>query len=169
MAALTPDNAETASAETPVSPRRFSGNDLAAGLMCIGIALLVFWGVQDLRVGSAMRMGPGYLPSAYASILLVFGLVLTALAFRPGPRAAMEAWRARPMIALAASVLVFAYALPVLGLAVTVFATVVVGGLATRESRPVEVLVSGIGLAALSHLTFIIGLGMPLVRWPVLL
>lgn len=164
--------AKVAEPENPVrrsgEPRwkNFSGNDLAAGLLCLAIAAIVLLNVQSLRLGTAMRMGPGYLPTALSWILAGFGIALVIMAFVRG-REEMEAWRIRPMIALGAAIVLFSQAIPYLGLFTTVLFTVLVGGLATSESRWHEVLLLGLALALGSHILFIVGLGMPLAAWPV--
>ena len=158
--------AEPEAKRAPSRWTNFSGNDLAAGMLCLGVALVALLSAQNLRLGTAMRMGPGYLPTALAWILVGFGIALVVMAFLRG-REVMEAWRPRPMIAIGASILLFSQAIPVLGLFTTVLATVVVGGLATSESRWHEVVLLALGLALASHLLFIVGLGMPLASWPV--
>jgi hypothetical protein len=145
--------------------RNFSGNDFAAGALCIGIAFLVLWSAQNLQLGTVRRMGPGYFPTALACILIGFGVALVVMAFLRG-REVMEAWRVGPVIAVCAAVLLFGLAMPYLGLFTTVLATVLVGGLATSESRWQEVLVLGVLIALGSHLLFIVGLGLPLAAWP---
>jgi hypothetical protein len=145
--------------------RNFSGNDFAAGALCIGIAFLVLLSAQNLHLGTVRRMGPGYFPTALAWILIGFGVALIVMAFLRG-REVMEGWRLAPVTAVCAAVLLFGLAMPSLGLFTTVLATVVVGGLATSESRWHEVLVLGILIALASHLLFIVGLGLPLPAWP---
>lgn len=152
---------------SPALPRwrNFSGNDLAAGLLCLAVASIALYAAQNLRFGTTMRMGPGYMPTVLSWILIGFGIALIILAFRKG-REVMEAWRIRPMLFLGAAVLLFSQSIPVLGLFITVLCTVIVGGCATSESRWYEVLILGLVLAVGAHLVFIVGLGMPLASWP---
>ncbi len=139
--------------------------DFQSGLMFLALAGLVLWLTGDLRLGTAMRMGPGYLPTLVSSILMVLGLGALAVAFfRPG--AATETWYLRPVTLVSVSLLVFAFGIEILGLFVTTVLLVVVASFATHESRWFEVLLVAFGLAAFSTALFVWGLSLPIPAWP---
>ena len=52
------------------------------------------------------------------------------------------------------------------GLLLAVVATILLGGLASRESRPLELAALAVGLAAFCAGLFVYGLGLPIPLWP---
>ena len=139
--------------------------DFQSGVMFLALAALGLWLSSGLRLGTAMRMGPGYLPTLVSSLLLALGVATMVLAVaRPGP--AVERWYLRPLACILISLLVFAFGIERLGLFVTTALVVVVASLATRDSRWGEVLVVAMGLAAFSTALFIWLLGLTIPSWP---
>ena len=53
-------------------------NDLLAGLFLIAVAVLALALTWNLRSGSAVSMGPGYLPKLLIGIQLIFGAAIVA-------------------------------------------------------------------------------------------
>jgi putative tricarboxylic transport membrane protein len=139
--------------------------DFQAGLVLTLLAGLGLWLSSQLRIGTAMRMGPGYLPMLTSLLLLGFGLaILVMAACRPGQP--MGVWYLRPLLAVLAGLFVFAFGVDQLGLFITTALLVIVASLATPESRWVEVLVIALGLAAFSTILFITLLGLAIPAWP---
>ena len=139
--------------------------DLAAGLFLILVAILALVFSDNLPVGRAVNMGPGYVPRLLAWVLMGIGAIISAQALAiEGPK--LEAWHWRPLIALTASILVFAFLLERTGLVITIMATVAVGRLAAPEAKPLTVLLLGGGLAVGSVALFVYALGLPLLPWP---
>ena len=64
--------------------------DVLSGLLFIVLALLFAWQTQELPMGMAVRMGPGFFPLLRAILLGGLGLVPTEAAGfgseHPGPR-----------------------------------------------------------------------------------
>jgi hypothetical protein len=140
-------------------------NDFIAGLFFIVMAALGFWLLRDVRLGTSMRMGPGYLPTALSCLLLAVGLAMTARGlFASGPP--LERWYLRPLVFVLGAVLLFALGIEKLGLFLAIVALVVVAAPATPESRWYEVVVAALALAAFSTGLFIYALGLPLSPWP---
>ena len=133
--------------------------------MFVAVAALGLWLSSGLRLGTAMRMGPGYLPMLISAILLVLGVGTMAVAvLQPG--SAAERWYLRPLVFVLAGLLVFAFGIEQLGLFVSIVLVLVVASLATRESRWIEVALVAVGLAAFSTALFIWMLGLPIPAWP---
>ncbi|HZH26680.1 MAG TPA: tripartite tricarboxylate transporter TctB family protein [Azospirillaceae bacterium] len=139
--------------------------DAAAGLLFVAMALAGLYLGQDLRPGTSMRMGPGYLPRLLCWILLGFGALLLLRAFLTDG-GHLPRWHPRPLILVLLSVLVFGLAIGPLGLVATSILVTAVAALASPESRPSEVAVLCLGLAAFSVGLFIEGLGLPMPTWP---
>jgi len=87
--------------ESPPRPPRRAGllrapNDLMAALFLLACAGCAWFFGKDLSIGSAFRMGPGYVPRLLTWIMLGFGVLLLVRAFVwPGP--ALERWPIRPI------------------------------------------------------------------------
>src|SRR5687767_15414949 len=97
----------------PVGRRPYAPDLLAGGVfVTLGLAFAI--GGARYDVGSALRMGPGYVPLLLGGVLAVLGLVIVAQAFLAGdPHARELADRERrpvpwvPAALLVASVLFF--------------------------------------------------------------
>ena len=139
--------------------------DFVAGMFFLGVAALGLWLLRDVRLGTSMRMGPGYLPTALCWILVLVGLAMVGRSlFLAG--APLERWYLRPLAFVIGSLLLFSFSIDKLGLAVTIIAMVVVAAFATPESRWKEALIAAVALAAFSAGLFVKGLGLPLAIWP---
>lgn len=139
--------------------------DFQAGLVLTLLAALGLWLSSQLRIGTAVRMGPGYLPMLVSFLLLGLGLaILVIAALRPGQP--VGTWVLRPLVAIIAALFAFWLGVDQLGLFVTTALLVVVASLATPESRWAEVLVIAVGLAAFSTGLFITLLGLAIPAWP---
>jgi Tripartite tricarboxylate transporter TctB family len=145
--------------------RIIAPTDFAAGLFFIAIAALGFWLLRDVRLGTSVRMGPGYLPTALCYLLLAVGLWMAGRSlFVSGPP--LERWYLRPLVFVLGALVVFSLAIDKLGLVVTIGAMVAVAALATPESRWKETLITAVALAAFSAGLFVKALGLNLPIWP---
>jgi Tripartite tricarboxylate transporter TctB family len=142
--------------------------DFAAGLFFIAIAALGFWLLRDVRLGTSMRMGPGYLPTALCWLLLLVGLWMTGRSFFVSG-APLERWYLRPLAFVPGALLLFSFSIDKLGLFATIVAVVVVAAFATPESRWKEVVIAALALAIFSTVLFVTMLGLPLAIWPAFL
>jgi hypothetical protein len=145
--------------------------NVLAGLMFMGVAALGLWLSRDYPIGTALRMGTGYVPRLLCWILLGLGAVIFLQglyeAHARGVRIAGRggsAWR--PLIFVTLSLLVFALTLERLGLAIAILLLTGIGSLAARNLRPIETVVAALVLIALSWGIFIVGLGLTIPVWP---
>jgi hypothetical protein len=150
--------------------RIFARKNVRAGLMFIVIAILGLWISRNYPVGTALRMGTGYMPRLLLWCLFLLGAVIflqglretDAPVERDGP-----AWeRLRPIVFVTASVVTFALCIERLGLVVSILLLMFVGSLATRELRFVETLLTSVALIVLSLAVFILGLDLTIPVWP---
>ena len=112
--------------------------DVWAGalLAAFGVAALIFG--ADLPMGTARRMGPGYMPYGLAWLLvLVGGLVASRAAFAAG--AAVERMRLRPFIGVLGGGVAFALLIDRAGILVAAMGAILGAALADRTSRWHEV------------------------------
>ena len=148
-----------------MSSSRIDLKELAFGAFLIVLALVAFGASSSLTTGTAADMGPGFVPHALAWIILGFGatFLVTSLLKAREPIPAL-AWR--PLVAILASIALFAVLFSTLGLIAACVGAVVVAGAATSPVRWLQLIAFGIVLAAFSALLFVKGLGLPFKLWP---
>jgi hypothetical protein len=141
-----------------------SPQDLGAGLLfvAIGAAGIVFG--QDLAMGSAARMGPGYFPALLSYLIIAIGLVLAVRSLLiDGPR--IEPIHFRPLFAILAAILAFGVLIDRIGLALTAAVLTVGAAYARRDVNLKETLLLAIGLALFVVAIFAYALKQPLPAW----
>jgi hypothetical protein len=140
--------------------RRANLRDLVGGLLVAAVGLCFLVGALNMRIGSAMEMGPGYFPMLVGGVVIALGLVIAAVSFaRPGR---IEEVEGRPMLAVFASIGGFALVLGQFGLIPAIVAGVGLAALGDRTSRPLPTLVLAVTVALGSWLAFSVGLGLPM-------
>ncbi len=139
--------------------------DFYAGLLFIGIGTLGAVMALNYPLGSATRMGPGYLPTILSCGTALLGLVVLLSSFAiDGPPATRIGWR--PLILITGAIVVFALTVNRIGFVGAVVLTAIIGGFAAREMGKLELALLAIGLATFSALVFVYGLGQPVALWP---
>jgi putative tricarboxylic transport membrane protein len=144
--------------------------DVLSGLLFIIIALLGLWLSRDYPIGTALRMGTGYVPRLLCWILLGLGTVILVQGLREAQTARAlsvgdgSAWR--PVVFVTASLVIFGLSIERLGLVVSILLLIAVGSVAARGLQPLETLVAALVLIALSWAIFIVGLGLTIPVWP---
>ena len=139
--------------------------DLIAGLMFAAWGIAGLWLASEYPRGTALRMGPGYMP-----VMLCWGLVLLggAIAIKGALRAGakLTGWHLRPLVLVLAAILAFAALIEPAGLALATLAIVLIGAAAGLEFRFGEALALALGLAAGTVGLFVYGLKLPMPVWP---
>jgi putative tricarboxylic transport membrane protein len=148
----------------------FARKDVLSGLLFVGVALLGLWLARDYPIGTALRMGTGYVPRLLCWILLALGIVILVQGLREAQSAPalsfgdLSAWRA--VVFVTASLVIFGLSLERLGLVVSILLLICVGAVAAPGLRPLETLVAAVVLILLSWAIFILGLGLTIPVWP---
>jgi putative tricarboxylic transport membrane protein len=149
--------------------------DVLAGLMFIGVALFGLWLSRDYPIGTALRMGTGYVPRLLCWILLGLGVVVLVQGLRAALASEASGQRGhlsgqasgwRPVVFVTASLVIFGLSIERLGLVLSILLLVGVGAVAARGLRLVETLAAALVLIALSWGIFILGLGLTMPVWP---
>jgi predicted MFS family arabinose efflux permease len=141
-----------------------------SGLMFASIAIFGLWVSRDYPIGTALRMGTGYVPRMLCWVLLALGIAILVQGLRQsravnqlGARASF-AWRA-PLF-VTASLVIFGLAIENLGLVISILLLAGVGAVAAPSLRPLETAIAAIVLVVLSWAIFIVGLGLTIPVWP---
>lgn len=109
---------------------------------------------RSLPMGTAANMGPGYLIRILSLILIVFSVSMlgrSLLRNTTVPRGLLL----RPLAAILSGIGAFAVVLPLAGLALACLASVLVGGMAVRPVKWVELGLSAIAGAAVVSFVFV--------------
>jgi hypothetical protein len=138
--------------------------DLAFAVFLVALGALAFALSNQLTIGSAASMGPGYVPRGLAILIMVYGLALGIRAIFSGRQSFPEI-AFRPLLLISASVALFAIVLPLVGLAVTSAVVVICAGFAAYDVRLRENAVLALVLSAFAVLLFVKALGLPIAIW----
>ena len=136
--------------------------DFWAGAIYLALAIVVIWIGRNYQQGTSARMGPGYFPTGLGAILAIVGVVSIGRSFiRPGEAISAFAWR--PLALVLGSVVLFGLLLPTAGVIVALTCLIVVGALASRNTRlDVTSVAALIGIVAFCVTVFVKGLGVPM-------
>ena len=133
--------------------------DLMAGSTFVVLGLAFAIGGSRYDVGTALRMGSGYVPIALGSILAVLGLVIVVASFRGIDPTVANADRGpipwQRMGLLLAAIMFFGFTVGGLGLGPSLFVTTFLSALAGHGTKPVKALLIAAGLTALCLVVFV--------------
>ena len=144
---------------------KINAKDVASGLLLIVVAAAGLYLNQEHTLGTARRMGPGYMPMLVFWLQFGLGVIVLAIGLFNGPDP-LERWAWRELVLILASLCVFALLLERGGLFLAIAATVAVAALADRTHRPLGVLGLIIFLIALCWFVFIRELDIRVSIWP---
>jgi hypothetical protein len=139
--------------------------DFLSGLLFIAIALAFIANGWRLPLGTAVNMGPGYIPLGAALILAALGSVcLVRGILLAGVGVETVSWR--PVLMVPLAVVAFGLSLGWLGLVAAIFLAVFIGRAAIPRAPLVPTLVLAVSLSVLSVALFYYGFGLPVSVWP---
>ena len=144
---------------------RIDLQDLLFGLFLVAVAAGTLVATRNLAIGHAADMGPGYMPRVVALALMAFGLFFSGRGLWR-MRVGIAPVQLRPLLAILASVGVFALTAERLGLAIASVVAVILASFATREGRLVETIAFAVVLSGAAVLLFVKLLGLPIPIWP---
>jgi len=137
-----------------------NSKDFWAGVMFIEIGATAIIAARNYPFGSALRMGPGYLPTALGGILALLGFYIMVRGVFRSEKIDRN-WSVRALILLPFSLVLFGFVMDYMGfipaLVVLIFGSAASG----REFKVIEVLMITLLLVVLSVAVFIWGLGLP--------
>ncbi|MFD1826504.1 tripartite tricarboxylate transporter TctB family protein [Mumia zhuanghuii] len=134
--------------------------DLMAGGTFVVLGLAFAIGGSRYDIGSALRMGSGYVPLVLGSILALLGAVIVLASFRGVDPTVANADRGpipwQRMGLLLGAVMFFGFTVGGLGLGPSLLVTTFLAALAGHDTRPVRAAVIAIGLTALCLVVFVV-------------
>jgi len=139
--------------------------DFFSGLIFIAVGIIALVIGRDYSLGTPTRMGPGYFPALLGGLLTLFGVIIAARSFIITGKP-IDAIPLRPLILILASMLAFASLLEPAGLIISTVALVVIGCLASADSRWRDMIFLTVFLLAVALGLFVYSLGLPIKIWP---
>lgn len=133
-----------------------------AGILFFGIGVGALIVARDYRLGTAMRMGPGYFPLVLSVLLMLLGAASSLRAVRMARGAPIVQWRLMPLIVILPAVVAFGALVERGGLVAALLALLLICTAPRLTSRPLEALITIALLTASAVGLFVYGLGMPL-------
>jgi putative tricarboxylic transport membrane protein len=144
--------------------------DVLAGLLFVAVALIGLYVSRNYPIGTAVRMGTGYVPRLLCWLLLGLGAWILVQGFfetqseQAESPSATAAWR--PLVFVTASLVIFGLSIERLGLVLSILLLIIVGAAGARGLRPFETGAAAVVLILLSWGIFIVGLGLAIPVWP---
>jgi putative tricarboxylic transport membrane protein len=139
--------------------------DFWSGVMFLAFAAVALFTARGYSLGAVGHMGPGYFPMLLGGALALIGVILIARSLLiEGDGVGKLALL--PLTIIIVGVCLFGLLIERLGLIVSLVIVTVVTALASRESKPIEIAVLALLLAAFSLGIFVFVLQLPLPIWP---
>lgn len=149
-----------------------SQRDFWSGLMFMGVgAAFAAGSIMNYSFGSSARPGPGYFPFGLGILLAILGafVLFKALTIESEDGQPIGAIAWRPLLIVVAAIIMFAVALPRLGMIITLPLLIIVSSLASTEFRWRDAIVVSVVLTVGSWAIFIWGLSLVIPLWPTFL
>lgn len=131
--------------------------DFFSGLMLVGFGLAALLIARSYRMGTLLRMGPGYFPVALSILLILIGIIVSGLALRSdevtSPKLAL-----RPLLIVTGATVLFGVFINGAGMLLTTVGLVVASRLARPGYPWLETVILAAGLSALCVAVFYFGI-----------
>lgn len=134
--------------------------DLIAGLVVLAAGAFFAYGATEYRMGSIVRMGPGFVPFWMGVIAIGLGAIICATAIGRSGRATEIAWL--PTLCVSGAIVAFGLLLPRLGLVPATFAAAIVAALGNRKMRLPGKAATAAVITLVCWLVFLVALGLPI-------
>jgi hypothetical protein len=145
-----------------------SQKDFWSGLMFVAAGVGFAAGATNYNFGTSARPGPGYFPFGLGILLAILGAMVLfkslTVETEGGDPVGHIPWRPLSLITL--SVVAFGFALPSLGMIISLPLLILIASFAGDEFRIKEVIINSIVLTVGSWAVFIKGLALVIPLWP---
>ena len=138
----------------------FSTKDLVAGGVFVVAGAYFALESLNYKLGTAFRMGPGYIPLLLGSALAVLGVAIAASGWKKpeGDKLLPVPWRGLALVV--ATIAFFGATVRGLGFVPVVFISAFATALASRLNSPLFAALLAVALSVLCTLIFKVGLGL---------
>lgn len=141
-----------------------SRNDAASGALFVAFGGYFALEAMTYEIGSAFRMGPGYMPIVLGGILVLLGVLIAAKGIGKPDTAAAPPWPLRALVLVLGTILFFAATIRGLGFVPVVLTSAFVTAMASRKNSWLSAVIIAVGLCVLCLVIFVIGLGL-IIPW----
>jgi Tripartite tricarboxylate transporter TctB family len=141
-------------------PGLLKSKDFWSGAMLIAIGAAAMVIARGYPMGTALRMGPGYFPTALGAVLCLFGLYLVVRGVRTSEMIEGD-WSLRALVVLPLSLILFGVLIDRAGFIPALIVLIIGSAAARQEFRLGEVVLLAIVLTLFCVAVFIWGLGLP--------
>lgn len=146
-----------------------SQRDFWSGLLFVIVGVAFAWGsIENYSFGNSARPGPGYFPFGLGVLLALLGAMVLFKALtietEGGNPIGPIAWR--PLLIVVGAITLFGFALPRLGMAVTLPLLIIVAAMASDEFKWKDAILSSVILTLGSWGIFVWGLKLVIPVWP---
>ena len=139
-----------------------NSKQVMAGALFLVIGAIVFMGARNYRVGTAIKMGPGYFPELLAIVLMALGAAALVQALIVDRHDSLVALKLPPLFAVIGGLGLFGFLVGRAGLPAAVITLVVVSCYDRLRTKPLEVAIIAVVLAVFTSVLFIDLLKLPL-------
>ncbi|ALV06165.1 tripartite tricarboxylate transporter TctB family protein [Roseateles depolymerans] len=149
-----------------------SQRDFWSGLLFVIVGVAFASGsLIHYSFGSSARPGPGYFPFGLGVLLALLGaaVLFKALTIESDGGQPIGAIAWRPLLVVVGAIAMFGFALPRLGLAITLPLLIIVSSFASDEFRWRDAILSSVVLTVGSWAIFVWGLSLVIPVWPTFL
>ena len=154
----------------------FLNGHTVGGALVAAMAVVAWMSAGGLGIGSLAEIGPGLFPVALAILLLALSLVLFGIGALQGSGedlAVPGAEALRSLVAILSALVVFSLTIrgsgfiPALGVTSATPLAILIAGIASRETRWLDLVVFAVVLTAFCTVLFrfLLGLPLPLAPW----
>jgi uncharacterized membrane protein YidH (DUF202 family) len=148
--------------DTTTTRRGIVLDDVVAGALFVAMGLGFVIGALGYELGTAFRMGPGYVPLVLGALLMLLGVALVGTGLRRRDRPDDETaeahgdvpWRA--IVLITAAVLIFGAGIEPLGIVPILLVTTFIAAIADRRTSLRDAALIAIGLTVLCVLVFVV-------------
>jgi len=138
--------------------------DIAGGVLMSALGLFFVYFSRKLEFGTGAAMGPGYFPTVLGWVLALLGVLIAAPALRRHGEPVVIRWK--NLVFVLGSVVLFALTLKPLGLIGATLLSALLASVADNEITWRTRILMAVGLAIITALVFVGGLGMILPLTP---
>ena len=149
-----------------------SQRDFWSGLMFVVVGVAFACGsIINYSFGTSARPGPGYFPFGLGVLLALLGAIVLfkALTIESEGGQPVGAFAWKPLLIVVGAIILFGFALPRLGMIITLPLLITIASMASDEFKWRDALLSSVVLTAGSYAIFIWGLNLVIPIWPTFL